>query len=155
MIRVLAAALYLATLAACDQATSSPAPREGGEPSETPTSQAFAQPTVPVLPASYKFDLATVCDSPNIGVYEVAVEDGRVTKTQRKPGTAVRIPPLQDLPTLTDLAVLARDTDVPRERVEYREGAAGVPTSLRLDPIANAVDDEQCWFVSNYESVER
>ena len=156
MTHALAAALGLVALAACDQSASSPTPNKADGPALGATSAtAAAQPTVPDLPGSYRFEMATVCDSPGFGVYEVAVEDGRVVDSQRKRGTPVRIPPLDDFPTLTELATLARDTEVPQEQVEYRVDAAGVPVSLTLDPILNAVDDEQCWFVSNYEPATR
>lgn len=155
MTRAVAAALCLAALTACDQDASSPKPDADGGPAKAESSSAVPQPTVPDLPASYRFEVATVCDSPGYGVYEVAVQDGRVVDSQRKPGTPVRIPPLEDFPTLTELAVLARDTDVPGERVEYRVDAAGIPKALTLDPILNAQDDERCWFVSNYEPTTR
>lgn len=80
------------------------------------------------------------------------VRDNRVSRATPLPGAPRRIPPLDDYPTLSDLAELAEQADVPAGQLELTLDGNGVSKSLEIDYILLAVDDEQCFYVSNFEA---
>lgn len=125
----------------------------GDQPGPAPTGTAAAA-TSPALPTSYDFTLTSSCgERPLIGDYRVSVRDDRVTRaTSLDPDYPE--PTLTDVPTLRDLVDMAGAAR-PDAVVEYVVDDAGVPRSLSLDPMPNAIDDEECYEVTDLVVVAR
>ncbi len=101
------------------------------------------------LPRSYAFTLTSSCGERGlIGDYRVTVRSGRVSDVDNLDDDYPYEPTLAEVPTLQDLADMA-DSAGPDEVVEYVVDEAGAPRSLTLDPVPNAIDDEECYEVTD------
>lgn len=128
--------LVLPLLAACGGTTAAdPEPEAGSD-----------------LPATYSFDLESSCgERALIGRYRVWVEDDEVIRVV--PTGEERVPPLEDVPTLDDLEELVEDADAGAV-VETERHADGWLTWVSIDHLPEAIDDEECYRVSNVEETE-
>jgi hypothetical protein len=138
----------VAVLAACA------APSSAAAPSSDPTPSAVGWQE----PADYSFTVTASCGERMFtGDYRVEVAGGDVVASQRHDATDGEWKPvdyLQWVPTLGDmLEEVARATDAPEagEIVLETDPADGHPTEVRVDPLANAIDDETCYEITAYE----
>lgn len=109
--------------------------------------------TLPALPQSYRFVLTSSCgERPLLGTYEITVHDEMVIEAKNLDPDYPYQPDVMELPTLGDLAELARAA--PAESVvEFVVDENGLPRSLSLDPVPDAIDDEECYRVSHLETL--
>jgi hypothetical protein len=145
---VLAVALLLTapTSAACGSGDS---PSSGAQQSPT-TRPEKPLPSVDLgaPPTSYRFVLHATCGERQLaGDYHVVVRDGRVVAA--RPARWVRVASLhlRDFPTLARLVEKATDAE-PDAVVELRVDDTGMPTSLTIDHLPDAIDDEECYPVT-------
>lgn len=133
----------LAALAGCGER----GPVSSPPASSSPSASAFSGPTGQ-LPASYRYVLASACgERALIGRYDVVVRDGVVVRAEPHDRHSSR-PRLADVPTLQDLRTKAEEAG-PKAVVELVEDADGVPVSLSIDHLPDAIDDEECYEVSD------
>lgn len=132
---------------AADPVSSAPSstPPEAS-PSESPSSTGrypdFA-------PADYVYRLRVLCYCPQVGTVEVTVSDGAVTEAviaggPRKGQSAPEFTRL----TINDVIAKANDPDAAKVQVDWPDGQDH-PTSVQLDRIANAVDDEVTYSIKD------
>ncbi|WP_051486309.1 MULTISPECIES: DUF6174 domain-containing protein [unclassified Nocardioides] len=156
-IRRLALPLLATTLAlgatACgggDDTASDPAERPAagtttGTTSDAPDTQqwpAFA-------PTDYTYRLEVVCFCPLTGPVEVTVADGEVASATRleKPGRGKQAPEFVRL-TINDIIDRANDPKVHEAEVTWPDGQDH-PTTVAIDQIAKATDDEVTYTISD------
>ncbi len=121
-----------------------------------PTSPTSSGPSSPstaserALPASYEYVLTSACGLRSLlGEYRVVVRDGEVTEVVGLDESPYE-PDLEDVPTLADLLELAGSAG-PDAVVDLEVDADGVPVSLSIDRLPTAVDDEECYAVSQLQ----
>ncbi len=108
---------------------------------------------LPAPPQSYRFVLTSSCGERGLlGDYEVWVRDEKVIDAKNLDPNYPYQPDLKELPTLGDLGEMARGAP-PETVVEFVVDENGLPQSLSLDPIPNGIDDEECYRVSELESL--
>lgn len=132
---------------AADPASEAPtsAPTSTG-PSESASSTG-RYPTF--APADYVYRLRVLCYCPQVGTVEVTVADGAVTEAviaggPRKGQSAPEFTRL----TINDVIAMANDPDAAKVQVDWPDGQDH-PTSVQLDRIANAVDDEVTYAIKD------
>ena len=154
MPRSLAAVLTLAvaTLAACATPGVSVAP--AGTLSAGPSSAGAWQ-----EPADYSFAVTSSCGERGfLGDFEVVVAEGEVVESQwRDPASGAWTPvdQLESVPTLGDMLEEVRvASDDPEAGEVYLESdpVDGHPTAVSVDHIENAIDDESCYVITEYEA---
>jgi hypothetical protein len=147
----LCGALLLAALAGC-------APSNGGGPADPadPAGAATATATAWAEPANYSYVLEASCgERALIGRFRVTVTNAQVSRTEGLDPAARRASMLRlaDLvPTLgrlLDQAETARRNGAAKVEVQT-DPADGHPTSIQIDEVADAVDDEECYAISDY-----
>lgn len=109
------------------------------------------------LPKSYAFTLTSSGGERGlIGDYRVRVRDERVTSVENLNDDYPYEPKLFEIPTLQDLVDRAESarTETVVEFVEFVVDDTGVPQSLSLDPVPNAIDDKECYEVSHFEAAD-
>jgi hypothetical protein len=107
---------------------------------------AFVDDPVTAWPMAYSFDLESSCGERSlIGDFRVWVEDEEVTRV--RPETDRRY-----VPTLSDLEHLVADAG-PDAEVEVERGTEGWITWLSIDHLPDAIDDEECYRVTNVRHV--
>lgn len=105
----------------------------------------------PSPPKSYRFVLSSSCGERGlIGDYGVTVRNERVTEVENLNVGYPHQPRLTEIPTLSDLTAMAESAPA-QAIVEFVVDDEGLPRSLSLDPVPNAIDDEECYKVSNLE----
>jgi hypothetical protein len=146
-----------------DPATSASAPEtpETQETPETPESQettpgSEAEPgSYPPFPdADYTYTLEVVCFCPLAVPAEVTVEDGEVTSAVAL-RSAPRIRKGEEVPefqrrSIDDIVAAANEPGVDEVEVTWPAGQDW-PDRVRLDPIAQARDDEVTYLLSDVE----
>jgi hypothetical protein len=101
----------------------------------------------PTFPYSYTYDLKSSCGERSlIGSYRVTVVDGTVTKAAPTDGRPA--PQLDQVPTLQRLLELADDAG-PGAVVDLDVDDDGLPVRLSIDHDPDAIDDEECYEVSD------
>lgn len=158
--------LSLSVLAACGEGE----PEEADDPtSESPT-DASADPTSPTATVTgeaddypsfgesdYTYVLEQICYCPLSGPVQVTVEDGEVTEAVTIKGTR-GTPKGSDAPdyqrlTIDDIIGFANDPKVDQVDVTWPEDSPW-PTSVAIDQIENAVDDEVTYLIRKVEITE-
>ena len=105
------------------------------------------------LPSTYTFDVSSTCGERNlIGDFRVTVVDGEVERV--RPLGVTRLYGLgpDDFPTLADLVDLV-DGVGPDAVVEVELDDGGLPRQVAIDHVPDAIDDEECYRVSNPHDV--
>ena len=106
------------------------------------------------VPAAYRFTFRSTCGERTlIGTFEVTVEDGNVTDYRALDGPAGAFPgAAADIPTLGDLQRRAQEAEANDEATVEMESDPddGHPTSIEIDWIPNAIDDEECYVIESY-----
>jgi len=103
------------------------------------------------LPDSYGYVLTSSCGERGLlGDYRVVVENAEVTAVENLNEDYPYDPELSEVPTLADLVDKARSA-APDALVELTLDESGLPRSLSLDPVPDAIDDEECYRVSDLE----
>ena len=140
--------------------TACTAPVSAAAPSSTSSSTPTSIPTAAGWqePADYSFAVTSWCGERMFtGDYRVEVAGGEVVASQRHDATDGEWKPvdyLQWVPTLGDmLEEVARATDAPEagEVTLESDPADGHPIVVRVDHLANAIDDETCYEITAYE----
>ncbi|MGH3360231.1 MAG: DUF6174 domain-containing protein [Nocardioidaceae bacterium] len=131
-----------AAAAACSTAADQPEP--------TPSAPSTAGWHAPdPEPPSYAFTLNSSCgERAGLGVFRIRVEQHRPVEVRalgRWSDTAPR-PAAQTLDRLAELAVRMEGR---ADEVTVRLGSDGLVERLVIDRIENAIDDEECYAVSN------
>lgn len=98
-------------------------------------------------PADYSFTVQSSCgEQAFIGEYAVTVRDGAVTAAEPlRQGQEIA---LELVPTLTGMLDLAREAG--GGDVEVWVDPEGVPRWVTIDPDPRSIDDESCFFVTEY-----
>jgi hypothetical protein len=115
-----------------------------------------SQPAITFQPTSdYVYTLRSSCGERLLhGTMRLTVHDGKVTAAQGldEPGEqTVAVAKKEDLPTLSALiaeygAARANGADV----LEADFTPDGVPVRISIDPQRNAIDDEACYYITDY-----
>ncbi len=138
--------LGLGVLAGCGQedgTTGAAAP--GQQPSTAPS-------TTPGLPDSYDLVLTASCGERGfLGVYDVQVRDGKVTQADPRAAQGYEVP-LEQVPTLAGMLQMPTRLAPPAE-VDLKVDQSGVPRSVMIDHHPEALDDEECYEVSEFVPV--
>jgi hypothetical protein len=112
---------------------------------ETAPTETAAEPPVP---ASYSYDLESSCGERNlIGTFHVSVEGDQVIRAEATGRTTVE-PDLAYVPSLDDLEEMVEEAE-PDAVVETERDADGRLTWVSIDHLPDAIDDEECYRISN------
>lgn len=114
-----------------------------------------ASETVPdwTEPADYSFVVDSSCGERSfIGRYAVVVRDGEVSRVEALAGGWDGVTPDQT-PTIAEMLASARDAE-PSAEVEIAMDEAGVPTWISIDHDLRAIDDEECYLLSDVDLSE-
>jgi hypothetical protein len=96
------------------------------------------------LPQHYAYVLTSNCgERALIGRYEIVVAD-RDRVVSGKPADADANPGVSEFPTIASLLDQALNADS-KAVIEFEADPAGLPARLSIDPIPEAVDDEECY----------
>ena len=160
MVRATSLALML-MLSACSAAGAPASEEPTTEPSVVQTTASASSPSSSAAaewaePAAYSFTLESRCgERMLIGRFHVEVENGVVVGVEGlddQGRTAAEVVRSDDLPTLTDLLRLVAQarSDGADEVSLVTDPADGHPVSVEIDWQANAVDDEECYQISDF-----
>jgi hypothetical protein len=117
-----------------------------------------AGPTAWTEPPDYKFTLMSSCgERALIGRFKVTVSQGHVTRMEGLDDAARRAVMLRLAKLVPTLGELKAEADTARKEgadqvVVEVDPVDGHPTSIRIDPQANAIDDESCYDISDYSA---
>lgn len=111
-------------------------------------------------PGRYAYTLRSSCGERLLhGTMRLTVEDGKVTTVEgldEAGGNTVQAAKLEHLPSLKDL-IIEYETAVrdgaDKAVVEFDPGD-GHPTRIDLDPQRNSIDDEACYWITDYRVLE-
>jgi hypothetical protein len=109
-------------------------------------------------PPAYKFTLTSTCgERALIGRFRVTVTKGMVTRTAGLDDAARKALMLRLSRLVPTLGQLLDEADTARrngadEVVVHVDPADGHPTSIRIDPSRDAIDDESCYDISDYSA---
>ncbi|RHA42701.1 DUF6174 domain-containing protein [Cellulomonas rhizosphaerae] len=111
--------------------------------------------------ASYRFTLDSRCgERALVGRYAVVVDHGAVASVEPLESTEVADSPgsptlgPNDLPTIGELVTRAQTTDRDDLTEFHLDSATGIPREIAFDPEPTALDDEECYSISDYEPLE-
>lgn len=124
-------------------------------PSSTTTVRSETTPSTArsAIPHSYRYVLESSCGERGfLGRYRVVVRDGVVTSVKNLNDDYPYQPSLAEVPTLAGLVEKAESAK-PRAVVDLVLDGSGVPRSLEIDHIPNAIDDEECYEVSGLRAL--
>ena len=108
-------------------------------------------------PADYSFAVTSSCGERTfLGDYRVDVVGGEVAASDRRnpDGEWEPVAQLESVPTLGDLLDEVRETAGTPDAGEVtleRDPADGHPTAISVDQLKNAIDDEQCYVITDYQ----
>jgi len=144
MEKVLASALLgMAMLAGC--AT--------GGASSRPSAEVLTAGATDWSTASYRYTITSSCgERAFLGTYHVTVEEGRIRRiTTDDPDEQITDWSDGELPTIADLVHRAQadGDDAPSELV--LDPRTGIPTRMSFEGDPNAIDDEECYEISDYQ----
>ena len=156
-----ATSLVLALLlGACSATGGSPSGEPTVEPSQVQATSSASSPSSSAVaewaePAAYSFTLESRCGERNlIGRFAVEVENGVVIAVEDlvDQGGATSVVQPADVPTLSGLlALVAEARSDGADKVDLvTDPADGHPVSVEIDWEAAAIDDEECYTVSNF-----
>ena len=154
MTRSLAAVLPLAvaTLAACATPGGAAAPAAS---TGSPSSGGWQE------PAAYSFAVTSSCGERGfLGDYQVIVAGGEVVEAQwrdRTSGAWAPFDQLEAVPTLGDMLEEVREASEDPEAGEVSletDPVDGHPTAISVDHIENAIDDESCYLITDYQPAD-
>lgn len=106
--------------------------------------------------SSYEYTLTSSCGERALhGEFRVTVSDGTVTTVEPLDETATDtlswVPRAgEDVPTVSEL--LGRILDAPDDVREAEFDADGFPRHVVFDPMPNAIDDEECYDVTDLQA---
>jgi len=104
----------------------------------------------------YAYTLTSSCGERFLyGTYRVTVTGGEITDVVGLDETAERLVGegrdlSEDIPTLAELQVRVLDTDKDDVSEVSFDPTTGFPASVTFDPEPRAVDDEECYVVTDY-----
>jgi hypothetical protein len=167
-IRVLLSGIVLvvASTGCAQTAATGGAGASAPEPAAVPAAEPAAEPAAAVPasrggwaePPAYKFTLTSTCgERALIGRFRVTVASGAVTRTEGLDDAARKALMLRlsklvpTLGQLLDEAATAR-RDGADDVVVHVDPRDGHPTSIRIDPSRDAIDDESCYDISDYSA---
>jgi hypothetical protein len=109
-------------------------------------------------PGDYSFTVRSSCGERSfLGVHHVVVAGGEVAESEwLDPATGVwtSVDSLESVPTLGDLLAEVEQASGDPEAGEVvleSDPVDGHPTVIRVDHIENAIDDESCYEITEYE----
>jgi hypothetical protein len=139
--RVPTAVLAAAALASCGEPTrvsQQPSPEAGGE----------------LLHGAYQFVLTSSCgERSGLGSFHLSVIDDAVVAVDPLPGSTLGGMEPQDFPTIADLFDMAENAE-PDAIVDLQVDD-GIVKSLSIDHLPEAIDDEECYTVEDFEVMNR
>ncbi|GAA3647938.1 hypothetical protein GCM10022237_04380 [Nocardioides ginsengisoli] len=147
--------LLLLPLSACghendDRATDSIAPAPAPSATESPSGTPESTGRYPAFAATdYVYRLEVMCFCPQVGPVKVRVEGGKVAGATALSGDG-RGKPAPDYTRLSinDIIAMANDPAAAKVEVTWPDGQDH-PTSVAVDRIANATDDEVTYTIKN------
>lgn len=118
-----------------------------GTTSDDPTAEQWPE----FAASDYAYRLEVLCFCPLTGPLQVTVADGEVTSATRlqKPGKGQQAPEFARL-TINDIIAKANDPSVFEADVTWPDGA-GHPSTVAIDQIENATDDEVTYTIKDVE----
>ena len=126
----------------------------------TSCAQAAHPASVPVAPTpgrpapSYQYTLTSQCGERSlIGTWHVTVEDDVVTAAEPLAGTVWHPETAEELevvPTLADLLARAHRTGAAAPSELHVDPETGMPTEIAFEGDPQAIDDEECYRISDY-----
>lgn len=101
------------------------------------------------LPSSYQYVMRSSCGERGLlGRYKVTVRDAKaIAVTSLNPGYLYE-PSLEEIPTLADLLEKAENAG-PDAVVDLKVDDRGIPVSLAIDHEPTAIDDEECYEITD------
>ena len=103
------------------------------------------------LPTAYVYDLNSACGERNmLGDFRISVVDGTVTDVEPLGDTQMNEMTIDTFPTLDDLIGIVENSE-PDAEIELEVNADGIPTSIDIDHVPEAIDDEECYRVTNVQ----
>lgn len=135
---------------AADRTTASASPSSDATAPTTPATGSPGTASFPGYgPRDYSYHLEVLCYCPQVGTVEVVVRDGEVTEATSLDGpTAGRAAPDFARLTIDEIIAMANDPQVAKAKVDWPEGQDH-PSSVMLDRIAQAVDDEVTYTIKD------
>ncbi len=103
-------------------------------------------------PSAYEFTVDVMCFCPTYGRWRITVDGQDVVDAEPLDDQRGRRPELPTIDEILDEAVRAETTPGPTVEARY-DPRTGVPRSVSIDWIKNAVDDEIAWGVSDFAPV--
>lgn len=104
--------------------------------------------SVSVIPDSYRYVLESSCGERGfLGRYRVVVRDGVVVSVKNLNDDYPSQPDVAEVPTLAGLVDMAESVSS-EAVVSLTLDGAGLPRTLEIDHLPNAIDDEECYEVS-------
>jgi hypothetical protein len=136
------AVLAAAVLASCGEPTrvsQQPSPEAGYE----------------LLHGAYQFVITSSCgERSGLGSFHLSVIDDVVVAVDPLPGSALGGMEPQDFPTIADLFDIAENAE-PDAIVDLQVDDDGIVKSLSIDHQPEAIDDEECYNVEDFEVMNR
>ena len=157
---LLSGIVLVAALAGCAQ-TAATGGASAPEPAAAPVSAPAAAPAAKkgwTEPPAYKFTLTSTCgERALIGRYRVTVRSGMVTATEGLDDAARKALMLHLSRLVPTLGQLLDEANTARRQgaddvVVDVDRTDGHPTSIRIDPRRDAIDDESCYDISDYSA---
>lgn len=137
--------IVAALLAGCGRTDPAARPDDDGSPAASDWST-----------ASYSYSLDSRCgERAFMGVYRVVVEHGAVVSavpadaTRERPESAEQ---LATFPTIANLMARAQARGAAAPSEYHVDPETGVPTWISFEGDPNAIDDEECYRITDYES---
>lgn len=115
---------------------------------EPPSSTVTSEETPAAIPGSYRYVIESSCGERGfLGRYRVVVRDGGVVSVKNLNDDYPYQPDFAEVPTLAGLVEKAESAE-PQAVVDLVLDESGLPRSLEIDHVPNAIDDEECYEVS-------
>ncbi|MET0523882.1 MAG: DUF6174 domain-containing protein [Nocardioides sp.] len=147
MWRLLAPVLVVMALGACGAGTGVGANDGEGEVSSPQLDR--MREAVDGLAPTYIFDVTSTCGERNLlGSFRVTVVDDQVAEVRPLDGTRLHGLGPDDFPTLADLLDLVDEVG-PEADLEVELDEGGLPRQIVIDHVPEAIDDEECYRISN------
>lgn len=101
------------------------------------------------IPTTYRFDVTSSCGERSfLGTYRVSVRAGVVEAARPLDPVNSYLPDPAEVPSLQGMLDMAAGAG-PGADVQLLQDPAGLPTHLMIDHLPDAVDDEECYEITN------
>lgn len=106
------------------------------------------------LPPSYVYDLRATCGERDLlGDFRITVDHNHVRSARPLDGTRMSGLKLEAFPTIADLIQMVEGGAEPEADVDVHVDSEAVLVSVKIDHDPSAIDDEECYRVSNFKEL--